>query len=103
MCKHPKLVTTVAVAWGTGAQVNLTGWGLVGLKLILPLHCDLVHRKLSPSGCATGHFHWCVAEIVSSIIQQWFIAFLKKLLKFKDGFNDGFSSKQPRHEPQTGE
>jgi len=30
MCKHPKLVTSVTAAWGTGAQVNFTGWGLMG-------------------------------------------------------------------------
>jgi len=30
MCKHPELVKLVAAAWGTGAQVNVTGWGLMG-------------------------------------------------------------------------
>ena len=30
MCKHPELVKSVAAAWGTGAQVNLNGWGLMG-------------------------------------------------------------------------
>ena len=33
MCKHPELVKSVTAAWGTGAQVNLNGWGSNGLKL----------------------------------------------------------------------
>ena len=41
MCKHPELVKSVAAAWGTGAQVNLNGWGLISLisirKMVPPL------------------------------------------------------------------
>ena len=33
ICKHPKLVKSVAAAWGTGALVNLTGWGLMGYDI----------------------------------------------------------------------
>jgi len=30
ICKHPKVVKSVAADWGTEALINLTGWGLMG-------------------------------------------------------------------------
>ena len=47
MCKHPELVKSVAAAWGTGAQVNLNGWGLMGYEKQLHKAPILRHNNMN--------------------------------------------------------
>jgi len=42
MCKYPELVKSVVAAWGTGAQVNLTG-----LKLTYDVYINLLINNTS--------------------------------------------------------
>ena len=49
------------------------------LNFILLLKSGLVNMKTAHNSVLTKHWHWCLMEIVSSVIMQWLFRFFEKL------------------------
>ena len=109
ICKHPELVKSVAAAWGTGALVNLTGWGSNGLTNEPPCEYYYYYRntetfkKILHMFPHAQHYvnlcfsqtvpNWLVSCLCSSLLLQKHVTLLKSYYCL---------SKNIQHEPKTG-